>query len=241
METETSPHEAFCLVSNEEESISESVHFIPDDSEMGEEEKDMVGSEKGGVDHGVDGAIPVVSSKFEVDVNQIETASLEDQAAEIKSLGLTVYDQSTLERGIWNQVEEETRRREAQAQLVNVSSKLKLAEDQLKRVESVKGVKRSLLQSALEGPSRKRSDTGVLKIHKEITHKRINELRLKQAELQGKLSSCKKISAKNDVFKGESERDRKIRMGEMTPFGTMLGAPSRSVFIQFKSFCTLTI
>ena len=194
-------------------------------------EKCLMELEMGGI-CGVNGSTSVVSSKFEVDVNQIETASLADQAAEIESLGLTVYDQSTLERGIWDQVEKETKRRETQEELANVSSKLKLAEEQLKRVASSKGVKRSILQSALEEPLKKRPDTGVLKTHKEIAQKQLKDLRLKQAELQEQLSSRKKVVSKNDASKGESERDRRIRLGEMTPFGTMLSAPSRFVLTE---------
>lgn len=173
-------------------------------------------------------------SKFEVDVDQIESVTVEDQDADIQSLGLTVYDQSALERGIWDQVERETRKREAQQELANVSSKLKLAEEQLKRVEATKGVKRSILQSALEEPARKKPNSTVLKKHQDVTQEKVKELRLKQAELQARLSN--KVQTKSNEAAEESERDRKIRMGEMTPFGTTANAASRYVFNKCRVF-----
>ncbi|KAJ1527811.1 hypothetical protein ONE63_007757 [Megalurothrips usitatus] len=164
---------------------------------------------------------PSLSSRFEVDVNQIESVGTESQDADIQSLGLTVYDQNTLERGIWDQVEKETRKREAQEELANVSTKLKLAEEQLKRVESAKGAKRSILQSALQEPSSKKSS---IKKHQEVTQEKVKELRSKQAELHARLSGAKTSKGSESIE--ETERDRKIRMGEMTPFGTALNASS---------------
>ncbi|KAK3909425.1 DNA excision repair protein ERCC-6 [Frankliniella fusca] len=166
----------------------------------------------------------VVSTRFEIDVNQIQNVTVDDQDADIQSLGLTVYNQSTLEQGIWDQVERETRKREAQEELANVSTKLKLAEEQLKRVESAKGIKRSILQSALEEPSQKKSNKTVLEKHKDITNEKVKELQLKKAKLQAKLNN--KDSIEKDQSAEESERDRKIRMGEMTPFGSTLSGPS---------------
>lgn len=172
-------------------------------------------------------------SRFEVDVNQIESVTAEDQDADIQSLGLTVYNQSALERGIWDQVERETRKREAQQELANVSSKLKLAEEQLKRVEATKGIKRSILQSALEEPVRKKQNTAALKKHQEVTKEKVEELRLKQAKLKAQLSN--KVQSKTDEVGEESERERKIRMGEMTPFGTTANAASRYVTFRYPT------
>lgn len=179
---------------------------------------------------------PSSSTKFEVDVNQIEAVKVEEQDTDIQTLGLTVFNQSTLEKGIWDQVERETRKREAQEELFNVTSKLKLAEEQLRRVSAAKGSKRSILQDALEEPSKKKPNSSTLIKHQDIAQENIKELRLKQAELKSRLSSTNAIKGVDHNL--ESERDRKIRMGEMTPFGTPLNAASRYplVFHRFSFF-----
>ncbi|PSN50701.1 hypothetical protein C0J52_01199 [Blattella germanica] len=112
-----------------------------------------------GSEEGVGTMSPVTEAEIIVDRRQIQEVQLSDEAKELQTLGLSVYDQDTLEKGILHQVDQ-----------------------------------------ALEKLDQQKLEQQMKAIADDIVLKRVQE----------------------------SEIERKIRLGEMTPFGNVLGNKAQS-------------
>jgi DNA excision repair protein ERCC-6 len=113
----------------------------------------------------VDGKIP---SAFQINRDEIESVAVDNQAEELKALGLTVYNQSTFEEGILRQVD-----------------------SALEEQERLKNAKKVVFKDPQKSNKSKKSENPV-----------VNILPLQE----------------------ETEQDRLVRLGHMTPFGTVLNA-----------------
>ena len=113
----------------------------------------------------VDGKTP---SAFQINRDEIESVAVDNQAEELKALGLTVYNQSTFEEGILRQVD-----------------------SAIEEQERLKNAKKVVFKDPQKSNKSKKSENPV-----------VNILPLQE----------------------ETEQDRLIRLGHMTPFGTVLNA-----------------
>ncbi|XP_021935615.1 DNA excision repair protein ERCC-6-like isoform X3 [Zootermopsis nevadensis] len=179
--------------------------------------------------HEVEEMSPVDDSViFQVDRSQIEEAQLSDEAAELQVLGLSVYDQATLEKGIIQQVDqalEQLDRQQLEVQMKTVADKIMTCKQELRKSETIlKALKVTGISSEKQAVSvRKSVETG----HKELVALKDHAdlLQQKYTNLTGGGSI---VTMTPDATSGkdkqqESEREHRIRLGEMTPFGNVLG------------------
>ncbi|XP_046989241.1 DNA excision repair protein ERCC-6-like isoform X2 [Schistocerca americana] len=189
--------------------------------------------------------------KFMVNMAVIETVPEEQQDSELKDLGLSVYDQETFEKGILQQVDravEDQKRKHAmekvEKELKNVSDEIQSHEQTIKKNETLA---RALLAAGAEGLQRSiliRKDTELKQKQLKVLHVKHTGLEKKRLQLslpettEDKLENvlsgedddgdnrhCKGLAdlLGNDGGRKETEMEKKIRLGEMTPFGTVLG------------------
>ncbi|XP_049854885.1 DNA excision repair protein ERCC-6-like [Schistocerca gregaria] len=189
--------------------------------------------------------------KFMVNMAVIETVPEEQQDSELKDLGLSVYDQETFEKGVLQQVDravEDQKRKHAmekvEKELKNVSDEIQSHEQTIKKNETLA---RALLAAGAEGLQRSiliRKDTELKQKQLKVLHVKHTGLEKKRLQLslpettEDKLenvSSSEDDDGDNRHRKGladllgndggrkETEMEKKIRLGEMTPFGTVLG------------------
>lgn len=186
--------------------------------------------------------------KFTVNMAVIETVPEEQQDSELKDLGLSVYDQETLEKGVLQQVDralEDQKRKQAmekvEKELKNISDEIQSHEQNIKKNETLA---RALLAAGAEGLQRSaliKKDTEVKQKQLKVLHIKHTGLEKKRAQLLAAEDNLENVlsgedddgddkhpKAVSDLLGNESgrketEMEKKIRLGEMTPFGTVLG------------------
>ncbi|XP_063234506.1 DNA excision repair protein ERCC-6-like [Bacillus rossius redtenbacheri] len=163
------------------------------------------------------------------------TNGLEEEAIELQALGLSVYDQEDLEQGILNHVDEvvkQQKQNEAKNKLdkafKEVCDEISACGEDIKRSEA-------LLDEAGCQPGTRPAH---VRKNVEIKRKQLVSLHARQQHLQKQLQNLDSgepieadgagpaESSSDALLLGkqpvESEMERKIRLGEMTPFGSTL-------------------
>ncbi|XP_065352951.1 DNA excision repair protein ERCC-6-like [Cloeon dipterum] len=170
---------------------------------------------------------PGQHEKFAIDRTLIEEISQEDQDEEIQNLGISVYRQEALEQGILQQVDEALERQEKEQEeqkldkeIGCIATEIQLAEEQICKDDS-------LLRVLLSSGALRTQMTSIRK-EQEAKKKTLDELKERHKTLlQQKYSlydySEPKAEEKEEI-KEETAEERMVRLGEMTPFGTMLSS-----------------
>ncbi|XP_067005938.2 DNA excision repair protein ERCC-6 [Anabrus simplex] len=182
---------------------------------------------------------------FQIDINNIPSVAQSDQSAELQSLNLSVYDQETLERGILEQVdraleqEKQTRiKSQLEKDLENVADDILSCQRELEKNEAliksldkmgVAGQKQGI--SIRKGIESRKRQLQTLKVRQQVLTKKKEKLSATTAH-ENEVIECDADvivdEEDNDQTSGnlqqleETEMERKIRLGEMTPFGSML-------------------
>ncbi|XP_043228356.1 DNA excision repair protein ERCC-6-like isoform X1 [Amphibalanus amphitrite] len=166
--------------------------------------------------------------KINIDSSLIQSATLRDEDAELDGLGLRLYDQSALESGIRLQVDAALDRMEAQRQKVNAEKRARTLRN---RISQLRQKCRHLQRSAVTAPRTYEELQRQKRQQSELADRR-QEL----AELEAELAALEGAGSSQDVTgddqsaaallsgDGESELEAKVRLGEVTPFGTDLSA-----------------
>ncbi|XP_046572869.1 LOW QUALITY PROTEIN: DNA excision repair protein ERCC-6-like [Haliotis rubra] len=178
---------------------------------------------------------------FHVNTKLIPKALLEEQS-ELEGLGLGVFNQQEFEDGVMAQVdqamaleEEERLRRILTKEMTAVEDDFKMANQELTHINKVMA---SMPQST-EGVSRDvRHTIEAIKKQRDNKMKHLKKLESRKSVLQAKMDNVKFDAGVlvaplgqqgKDLEAGmksgktrESERDRMIRLGHMTPFGTII-------------------
>ncbi|XP_059482382.1 DNA excision repair protein ERCC-6-like [Neocloeon triangulifer] len=175
---------------------------------------------------------------FAVNLNLIEEVQQEDQDEEIQNLGLSVYRQETLEQGILQQVDEALERQEKEQEEQNLDSEIACIETEIRVAEEQVNKDQSLLRVLLDSGALR---TQMVSIRKEQEDKRerLQKLKARQkALLQQKYSLYEPEVQDCQVKEKEEEtaEEKMIRLGEMTPFGTMLASKTSSEMSGLKKY-----
>ncbi|KAF0292637.1 DNA excision repair protein ERCC-6 [Amphibalanus amphitrite] len=163
-----------------------------------------------------------------IDSSLIQSATLRDEDAELDGLGLRLYDQSALESGIRLQVDAALDRMEAQRQKVNAEKRARTLRN---RISQLRQKCRHLQRSASTAPRTYEELQRQKRQHSELADRRqeLAELEAELAALEGAGSSQDATGDDQSAAAlfsggGESELEAKVRLGEVTPFGTDLSA-----------------
>lgn len=180
---------------------------------------------------------------FQVDTGIIPQARLEDQGSvELDQLGLSVFNQDVFEEGIMEQVdnalakEEESRLRKIlQRELTTINDDIKLAKKDLERVNQAEidlesrsdgGRERARqLESMNKQKQNKIKQLSTLRVRRENVLKKIqnfDQATTSSQENNGEESLFDQAFSINSKAKKETNREKMIRTGEMTPFGTVV-------------------
>ncbi|GFO00974.1 DNA excision repair protein ercc-6-like [Plakobranchus ocellatus] len=180
---------------------------------------------------------------FHVDTGIIPQARLDDQGVtELEQLGLSVFNQDVFENGIMEQVdqalakEEESRLKKIlQRELTTINDDIRLAKKDLDRVnkaeidlESHATVSRDVsreLESINKQKQNKIKQLSTLKVRRENVLKKLASFEQAASGSKEKKEGDSLFDQAFDVSgnsKRETEKERMIRTGEMTPFGTVV-------------------
>ncbi|XP_005098039.1 DNA excision repair protein ERCC-6 [Aplysia californica] len=178
---------------------------------------------------------------FQVDTGLIPQAMLEEQGtSELQELGLSVFNQDVFEQGIMEQVddalakEEELRLRKIlERELTTINDDINMAKKDLERVN----IAETNLEEQGDGSREVQRQLESMRRQKENKVKQLKTLKVRKENVQKKLAGIDQTgeaaneddeSTFDQAFQlkkkpqKESERERMIRTGEMTPFGTMV-------------------
>ncbi|CAF4988711.1 unnamed protein product, partial [Rotaria magnacalcarata] len=128
-----------------------------------------------------------ISEKFKLDRNKIQTAKLIDENDEINQLGLSVFNQSDLEQGLIDQVDNVVSHQERQHKSIHIEKQIQSLEQinsSLRRNISAKQQILSTIDQATYLASRK-------DVQKANIEKTIKELKQQLAKSASKLNSLK--------------------------------------------------
>ncbi|XP_035695280.1 DNA excision repair protein ERCC-6-like [Branchiostoma floridae] len=180
-------------------------------------------------------------SMFSIDTTQIQAVAPQDQASELQGLGVDVYNQETLEHGIMYQVDmavqaemEEKRKASAERELKNVLDDIRSVKQEVTRMDrAISGLPASFGLNNRD--VQRRVDS--IKRQKENKLKQLKKLRAKHKKLMNILGGdtdepdaeeeeepdpTDNVSALEGLMSGankqETERERLIRTGQITPF-----------------------
>ncbi|XP_071444534.1 DNA excision repair protein ERCC-6-like [Hetaerina americana] len=211
------------------------------------------------------------SETFQIDINCIKSVPKENQAMELQELGVSVYDQETLEKGIIQQFDEaiekeklEKLRKMFDLQIKSVQEDIKFVEEEVLKYEtSLKNLPiNDTLSDYNEALSlRRQIDQGL---------RRITMLKKKEANLYVKRDHSGNCNSENEMGYGcsdqndfidhglellaadngcdhledekETEQQKMIRLGQMTPFGTILSGnipvtePKKNMISSFHKY-----
>ncbi|KAF4528012.1 hypothetical protein B566_EDAN002195, partial [Ephemera danica] len=173
------------------------------------------------------------TSGFHVDRTLIQEIQHDEQDDELQDIGisLSVYHQDDLEQGILAQVdqaleqqEREQEKRRLDKQIKEVSDNIRTTEQKLSQDDVMSRVKRGETISIAKALNSRQE--------RERRQQELANLRCKQKELTGKRAALDGDTQDQAGGSGilekkaaeESEQERMIRLGEMTPFGTTLSA-----------------
>ncbi|GFR85602.1 DNA excision repair protein ERCC-6-like [Elysia marginata] len=194
---------------------------------------------------------------FQVDTGMIPQATLEDQGSlELENLGLSVFNQDVFEEGIMEQVdqalakEEESRLRKIlQRELTTISDDIKMAKKDLEHVNRAE----IELESKSDGSRERIRHLESMNKQKQNKIKQLSTLKVRRENVLKKLQSFDRAALDSHENAGEgslfdqafdvkskamkeTNRERMIRTGEMTPFGTVVktGAPKPVQLSEFE-------
>ncbi|CAH1273323.1 ERCC6 [Branchiostoma lanceolatum] len=180
-------------------------------------------------------------SMFSIDTSQIQAVAPQDQASELQGLGVDVYNQETLEHGIMSQVDlavqadlEQKRKASAERELKNVLDDIRSVKQEVTRMDrAISGLPASFGLNNRD--VQRRVDS--IKRQKENKLKQLKKLRAKHKKLMNILGGdtdepvveeeeepdpTDNVSALEGLMSGankqETERERLIRTGQITPF-----------------------
>ncbi|KAI8796459.1 DNA excision repair protein ERCC-6 [Biomphalaria glabrata] len=178
---------------------------------------------------------------FYVNTDLIPQASFAEQESELQDMGLSVFNQNDFEQGIMDQVdralakEEENRfRKILQKELKTIGDDIVLAKADLKHVNEVvdrlettpghASDNHRQIQSLQKQKENKLKQIKTLKIRRENVTKKLDML-IKGVQIVNRTNNDGKTTLDEAFSVGtrpESEKERLIRSGEMTPFGTVV-------------------
>ncbi|XP_043912706.1 DNA excision repair protein ERCC-6 [Protopterus annectens] len=229
-------------------SSSQETENSQEDGAQSVSEKCPESSEKEGLcltasDTHKDDALRRGQSLIHIDRKQIQAVECEDQAAELQGLGVDVYDQDVLEKGVLQQVDhaiteasKAAKRAEAEKEFQYVLDELRSCRQSLKQVSKVVEQLTPYSNSSKDVKQKLES----AKRQQENKEKQLKKITAKQKRLQAFLSGkdAEKIEAElqddSDAEPGPSclnsilmptedfEWEELIRTGHMTPFGTKI-------------------
>ncbi|XP_076449836.1 DNA excision repair protein ERCC-6-like [Babylonia areolata] len=182
---------------------------------------------------------------FKVDTDLIPQASLDDQTSELEGLGLSVFNQDEFEQGVMKQVDKAMAKDEAvrlkrilNKELLSISDDMKLVESELEHIRKSE----SSVQQQNSTPREIQRQLEAIRKQKENKLSHLKTLRVRQKMARIKLQKAeeaenqeinddeeedgcatdKLLDGLSGKPKKESKRDRMIRLGLMTPFGTVV-------------------
>eukprot|EP00106_Octopus_bimaculoides_P007516 XP_014774958.1 PREDICTED: DNA excision repair protein ERCC-6-like [Octopus bimaculoides] len=182
---------------------------------------------------------------FKVDTSLIPKAHLEGQVNdELSSLGLTVFNQEEFEQNVIAQVDNAIEKEEEERRKKQMTKQLAAAEDDCKLLkQEIARVDRVLASMRKSAPLKEIRKLDSVKQHKE---KRMKEIKAKMKALHLKIyGNADGLEADEELVKQETEelsvlhqmltfgnseqeteQEKLIRTGEMTPFGSVTKDPS---------------
>ncbi|BFZ02829.1 hypothetical protein BsWGS_05868 [Bradybaena similaris] len=194
-------------------------------------------------------AVTTSNDPFRVDTGLIPQGALDEQgSSELQELGLTVFNQDVFEQGIMDQVdhalarEEEIRLKNVLTrELTAINDDILLAKKDLERaneaetsIEEIPDRNRDLqrqLESIRKQKENKVKQLRTLSVRRENVRKKLawfdrsKREKAEDEEVDGNtVDEAFSVGAKP---KKETERERMIRTGEMTPFGTLVKTNSQ--------------
>ncbi|KAK6187270.1 hypothetical protein SNE40_005335 [Patella caerulea] len=186
---------------------------------------------------------------FLINTRLIPQAELKDQSMrELEGLGLNIFNQDEFEKGVMDQVGQMLAEEEEKRVRKIIEKEIKGVEDDIRQTKTdlvhILKVVAQWSKGDTSNPEVKRRLDSVLK-SKGNKLKQMKKLMSRKKVLQAKLDGVEReISDEDDYDDGgmseilkkdaitESERERMIRVGEMTPFGTIVkdcAAPKKTV------------
>nr|CAD7456218.1 unnamed protein product [Timema tahoe] len=151
---------------------------------------------------------------FCIDLSSIKAVSQVDQAAELQALNLSVYDQEVLEQSVLQQVDLALEKRQLEQTRTRLDKAIKDVCHEIRSCQQQQKKTREVLSTG----GSKGQDI-------ETRHKKLTALRAQLASLKEKRAK----QTEDVLHVGETETEHKIRLGEMTPFGTTLGSAVSSI------------
>ncbi|XP_009075454.1 PREDICTED: DNA excision repair protein ERCC-6-like [Acanthisitta chloris] len=178
-----------------------------------------------------------------IDRQQIQSVSCSAHAAELKDLGVDVYDQDVLEQGVLQQVDNAINEANKAAKIANAAKEYESVLEDLRScttsLRHINKIIEELSPQAAENKniSRKLDSVKRQKYNKE---QQLKKIKAKQKRLQGILGVTEFVDEANDIEFEEDEEpgpsclgsmlmpaqetewEELIRTGQMTPFGTKI-------------------
>ncbi|NWI92567.1 ERCC6 protein, partial [Pitta sordida] len=180
---------------------------------------------------------------LQIDRQQIQSVSCSAHAAELKDLGVDVYDQDVLEQGVLQQVDNAINEANKAAKIANASKEYELVLEDLRScttsLRQINKIIEELSPQAADNKniSRKLDSVKRQKYNKE---QQLKKIKAKQKRLQGILGFPELVDEANEIEFEEDEEpgpsclgsmlmpaqetewEELIRTGQMTPFGTKI-------------------
>ncbi|KAL4239940.1 DNA excision repair protein ERCC-6 [Mactra antiquata] len=169
--------------------------------------------------------------KFNVDMDLIQSANMNDDDDDLKALGIGVFNQEDLEQGVMQQVDDAIKKEEEKRKKESLKKDLKTVNEEIK---SMKHELASLATQLAQLGHGKFSSGGAnrrlvsVQKQKETKLAQMKELEKKKKTITGKLDGKiplfdeQELALKSMVSGGSGDKDKDdlIKTGEMTPFGT---------------------
>ncbi|GFT87465.1 DNA excision repair protein ERCC-6 [Nephila pilipes] len=188
------------------------------------------------------------SENFRFSREPIPSVPMNDQEKELLDLGVNVYYQTQLETEVFAQVDKALKAEEEQNRIAYVSKDLDFVEEDIRYVQNRLNVIEKAISMAPKDPNLltnvAKRELASIKKEQEYRLKHMKRLEAKRKALQICISGnaeeansmMQRISDENEVeideetlyhlkrvfTAKETEEERLIRMGEMTPFGTVI-------------------
>ncbi|XP_045212633.2 DNA excision repair protein ERCC-6-like [Mercenaria mercenaria] len=186
-------------------------------------------------------------SKFHVDMDLIQSAQLTDDTDDLKGLDIDVFNQEDFEEGVMKQVDDAITKEEEKRKKESLKKDLKIVNDDIR---SLKHELASLATQLAQLGQGKSFATGganrrlvSAQKQKETKMTEMKALEEKKKKIQARLDGKAPLFDENEkAFKsvlgssGNEAKDKLIKTGEMTPFGTVVNQqhPTESSDIQIK-------
>ncbi|OXB74192.1 UNVERIFIED_CONTAM: hypothetical protein H355_014575 [Colinus virginianus] len=176
-----------------------------------------------------------------IDRQQIQTVSYGAQAAELKGLGVDVYDQEVLEQGVLQQVDNAINEANKAAKIADAEKEYQSVLDDLRScTTSLKQINKIIEQLSPQAANSKDINRKLDSVKRQKYNKeqQLKKIRAKQKRLQAVLGGTEILDKVNEIeFEDdeepgpsslgsmlmpvqETEWEELIRTGQMTPFGT---------------------